>query len=218
MKLKICGLKRLQDVDYVNQANIEFTGLVFAPSRQQITAEFAKELKAALNPNIKAVGVFVNESYEFIKSLVDDNIIDIAQFHGDVEYDLPIPTIRAFRMRTAEDIIPTNCDYVLFDSYKEGTRGSTGGMFDWRLIDEYARMGMRVRETSRSPARRTLMTDVNLNIKKPFFLAGGINITNIKQAMKLNPYCIDISSGAEDENGDKSLDKILELKDVLTNG
>ena len=191
MKLKICGLKNLNDVDFVNQANIDFAGFVFAPSRQQITPEVAKKLKSALNPNIKAVGVFVDESYEFIKNLVDENIIDMVQFHGDDEYEMPCPTIRAFRMRTADDIKPTNCDFALFDSHREGTRGSTGGMFDWRLIDVY-------------------------DNAKPFFLAGGINITNLRQAMELNPYCIDISSGAEDENGDKSLDKILELKDVLS--
>jgi len=189
MKLKICGLKTLNDIDFVNRANIDFAGFVFAPSKQQITVETAKTLKSALNPNIKAVGVFVDESYEFIKNLIDENIIDMVQFHGDVEYEMPCPTIRAFRMRTADDIKPTNCDFALFDSYREGTRGSTGGMFDWRLIDGYN--------------------------AKPFFLAGGINITNLRQAMELNPYCIDISSGAEDENGDKSLDKILKIKDVL---
>ena len=189
MKLKICGLKRLEDVEYVNQASIDYAGFIFAPSKRQITAEFAKELKNALNPNITAVGVFVNESYEFVKHLIDEQIIDVAQFHGDVEYPVPIPSIRAFSMRGKEDIKSTNCDFVLFDLPKNGTRSSAGGVFDWRLIDGYS--------------------------KKPFFLAGGINATNIRQAMELNPYCIDIAGGAEDENGNKSLLKIMELKEML---
>jgi len=192
MKLKICGLKHLRDVEYINRANIDYAGFVFAPSRQQITPGLARQLKSALNSDIKAVGVFVDESREFMQNLVDEKIIDIIQYHGGFEYDISCPSIRAFRMRTTDDIVPTECDFALFDSYREGTRGSSGGMFDWRLIDGYN--------------------------AKPFFLAGGINAANLRQAMQLNPYCIDISSGAEDENGDKSLDKILELKDVLTNG
>ena len=184
MKLKICGLKRLKDIDYVNQAGVDYAGFVFAPSRQQISAEQAKIFKNHLDPAIKAVGVFVDEPYEFIKGLVDAGVIDIVQFHGDAEYEMTCPTIRAYRMRTADDITPTGSNFVLFDSYREGVRGSSGGEFDWRLINGYS--------------------------EKPFFLAGGINIENIKKAMELNPYCIDISSGVE-ENGEKSLEKIMEV-------
>jgi phosphoribosylanthranilate isomerase len=184
MKLKICGLKTLDDVQYVNEACVDYAGFVFAPSPQQITAERAKELRAMLNPEIKSVGVFVDESFEFIKALVDDGVIDVVQFHGDCEYPMSCPTVRAFRMQSTEDIKPTGCDFALFDAFKSGVRGSTGGMFDWRLIDGYS--------------------------GKPFFLAGGINISNLAAAMELNPYCIDISSGVEIE-GKKSRELILEV-------
>ena len=184
MKLKICGLKNLQEVAYVNQAEVDFAGFVFTPHRQQVSAEMAKTLKASLNPNIKAVGVFVNESYDFIKSIVDKGIIDVVQFHGSSEYDMPCQTIKAYRMQSKADIKPTQCDFVLFDAYRDGTMGSTGGLFDWRLIDSYN--------------------------EKPFFLAGGINMSNINAAIGLNPFCIDISSGVE-VNGEKSLAKILEV-------
>ena len=189
MKLKICGLKRLEDISFVNQAKVDYAGFVFAPSRQQVSADLARQMKAALDPRIKAVGVFVGESPEFVKQLVEEKIIDIVQFHGDVEYALPCPTIRAFSMNSKADIKPTMCDFVLFDAQKSGTRGKAGGVFDWRLIDGYE--------------------------EKPFFLAGGINITNIRAAAQLNPYCIDLSSGAEDGSGQKSLSKILELKETL---
>ena len=194
MKLKICGIKRLQDIEYLNRAKVDFAGFVFAPSRQQITPEFARELKSALDPNIKTVGVFVNESREFIKKLVDERIIDVVQFHGGDEFALDCPTIRAFRIRSKEDILPTSCDFALFDAYKEGVAGGAGITFDWNAIADYA-------------------LDSN---SKPFFLAGGINIGNLRRAMELKPYAIDISSGAEDETGQKSLEKILELKEVLT--
>ncbi|MCL2474297.1 MAG: phosphoribosylanthranilate isomerase [Alphaproteobacteria bacterium] len=184
MKLKICGLKTLQDIDCVNKANVDYAGFVFTPHRQQISVKTAKVLKAALSPKIKSVGVFVNEPSDFIKDIIDEGIIDLVQFHGDTEYEMPCPAIKAFRMRTKEDIKPTNCDFVLFDSFKEGTKGAAGEMFDWRLIEGYS--------------------------EKPFFLAGGIDITNVKKAMELNPYCIDISSGVE-ENKEKSLTKIMEV-------
>jgi len=194
MKLKICGIKRLQDIEYLNRAKVDFAGFVFATSRQQITPEFAAELKSALDPQIKTVGVFVDESPEFIKKLVDENVIDVVQFHGGREFALDCPTIRAFRIRTAADILPTNCDFALFDAYKEGVAGGAGITFDWNAIADYA-------------ADSTA---------KPFFLAGGINIGNLKQAMSLNPYAIDISSGAEGDDGQKSLGKILQIKEVLS--
>jgi len=184
MKLKICGLKTLRDIECVNEAGVDYAGFVFAPHRQQISVETARLLKAALNPEIKSVGVFVDETCDLIKSVVDEGIIDMVQFHGGCEYLMPCPTIKAFRMRTRGDIKPTSCDFVLFDAYKKGTRGSTGGMFNWRLIENYQ--------------------------EKPFFLAGGIDISNIRKAMELGPYCIDLSSGVE-ENGEKSLKKIMEV-------
>ena len=184
MKLKICGLKTLHDIDCVNRAGVDYAGFVFTPHRQQISVETAKMLKGALHPAIKSVGVFIDEPYELIKAIVDAGIIDLVQFHGTREYAMPCPTVKAFRMRAREDIKPTHCDFVLFDSFRKGTRGSTGGMFNWRLIENYN--------------------------EKPFFLAGGIDISNIKKAMELNPYCIDISSGVE-ENGEKSLKKIMEV-------
>ena len=184
MKLKICGLKTLHDIGCVNKAEVDYAGFVFTPHRQQISVETARILKGALDPKIKSVGVFIGETYDFIKSIVDEGLIDLVQFHGVREYEMPCPAIKAFRMRTKADIRPTGCDYVLFDSFRRGTRGSTGGIFDWRLIEGYS--------------------------EKPFFLAGGIDISNIKAALALGPYCIDISSGVE-ENGGKSLKKIMEV-------
>ena len=184
MKLKICGLKTLQDIDFVNKAEVDYAGFVFTPHRQQISVETARKLKAALSPKTQSVGVFVDESYDHIKGIVDEGIIDLVQFHGGAEYKMPCPTIKAFRMRTKEDIVPTGCDFVLFDAFKKGVRGSTGGVFNWRLIEGYT--------------------------GRPFFLAGGIELSNIGRALALKPYCIDISSGVE-ENGEKSLKRIMEV-------
>ena len=184
----------LHDVDAINSVGVvlpncgvDYAGFVFTPHRQQISIETAIKLKRELSPDIKTVGVFIDETYDEIKRVVDSGAIDIVQFHGAGEYRMDIPAIKAFRMRTADDIKPTDCEYVLFDSYSSGTVGSTGNAFDWRLIDEYRKRA-----------------------EKPFFLAGGINITNIKEAVRLNPYGIDISGGVE-SNGAKSSDKIKEI-------
>ena len=82
-KIKICGLKRLQDIEYVNELLPDFIGFVFAGTKRRITDEKAKELKVALNPEIKSVGVFVNDTLEHISFLANNNIIDIIQLHGD---------------------------------------------------------------------------------------------------------------------------------------
>ena len=70
-KIKICGLKRLQDIEYVNELLPDFIGFVFAGTKRRITDEKAKELKAALNPEIKSVGVFVNDTLEHISFLAN---------------------------------------------------------------------------------------------------------------------------------------------------
>jgi phosphoribosylanthranilate isomerase len=184
MKLKICGLMTLQDVQAVNKCDVDYAGFVFAAHRQQIDIETAKTLKNAMNPAVKTVGVFVNEPLDYIQAVADSGVIDVVQFHGECEYPLKIPAVKAFRIQSQADIKQTECDYVLFDAYSKADAGATGESFDWEIVRNYS--------------------------GKPFFLAGGINITNIHDAMKFNPYCIDVSSGVE-INGIKCYNKIKEL-------
>ncbi|HOV69652.1 MAG TPA: phosphoribosylanthranilate isomerase [Clostridia bacterium] len=194
-KIKICGIMRQQDIDSVNIALPDFIGFVFAKSKRQIGETKAKALKACLNPSIKAVGVFVNEDIRNIVRLCSLNVIDIIQLHGDenevyiksLKNYLPNKIIKAIRVKDNEDIKKAtefSCDYLLFDAYHEEKCGGIGKTFDWSLISE---------------------------INRPYFLAGGINISNIAQAIKQhNPYCIDISSGAE-TNGFKDPEKIVRI-------
>ena len=177
-KIKLCGLSRPCDIEAANQLLPEYIGFVFAPkSRRYVTPDKAAELKHLLAPEIKAVGVFVNETPEQIVELLSKGIIDIAQLHGneDEEYIRQLrqltnkPIIKAFRIKTAVDIEmaeQSTADYVLLDS-----GAGTGTLFDWRLIRD---------------------------VKRPYFLAGGLSLDNVREAIQqLTPYAVDVSSGIE---------------------
>ncbi len=180
MKVKICGLFRECDIDYVNEARPDYIGFVFTESKRQIIVEQAEVLKQRLNPGITVVGVFVNEDVTVVNSILSRGIVEYVQLHGNENEEyismVNAPVIKAVRIG---EVLPNNADYILFDSQIPGS----GKTFDWSLLP-----------TS----------------QKPFFLAGGINIENIGEAMKLNPYCIDLSSGVETK-GSKDREKIIEI-------
>lgn len=194
-KIKICGLFRSVDIDMVNEALPDYIGFVFAKSKRQVNDALAKELKARLNPNIKAVGVFVNEDIDKIIWLCRENIIDIVQLHGEeneetikeLKININNPIIKATRVKDSKDIKNVgglSSDYLLLDAYKEGQYGGSGDVFDWSIISK---------------------------ISKPYFLAGGINSDNILQAInRVKPYAIDISSGVETD-GVKDRVKIIDI-------
>lgn len=178
-KIKLCGLSRPCDIETANRLMPEYIGFVFAPkSRRYVTAERAAELKKFLHPDIRAVGVFVNEKRETVAELLKEGVIDIAQLHGDESEEYigrlrgltDRPLIRAFRIDTGQDVetaVASSADYILLDS----GRGGTGTVFDWNLLGQ---------------------------IGRPYFLAGGLGIGNVREAVeRLNPYAVDVSSGIE---------------------
>jgi phosphoribosylanthranilate isomerase len=191
VKIKICGLFRDEDIDAVNEALPDYAGFVFAPSRRQVSEEEARRLRSRLSPQIIPVGIFVNAPPDTIARLYEADIIRAAQLHGteDSAYLAglrsrgALPLIKAL---TPFDLInpcwPERCapaNFLLFDA----GRGS-GATFDWRLF----------------LAARVIC-------ETPSFLAGGISRDNIDQAIALNPFGIDISSGAE-SGGLKDREKI----------
>lgn len=177
-KIKLCGLSRPCDIEAANELQPEYIGFVFAPkSRRYVTPEKAKELKQLLAPEIRAVGVFVNENLEKVTRLLNNGVIDIAQLHGseDEDYVKQLrtltgkPVIKAFRIETAGDITDAEsctADYVLLDS-----GAGTGTTFDWNLLQ---------------------------NIRRPYFLAGGLGVDNVEKAVNLlHPFAVDVCSGIE---------------------
>lgn len=177
-KIKLCGLTRPCDIEYVNMLLPEYIGFVFAPkSRRYLSPEHAKEMREKLDSRITPVGVFVDEKIEVIVSLVQRNIINVVQLHGseDEEYIANLrkavncPIIKAFCMESEADIISANhssADYVMLDS-----GGGTGTAFDHSLIQ---------------------------NITRPYFLAGGLTPQNVKEATEmLHVFAVDASSSLE---------------------
>ena len=136
VKIKICGLTALDDVNSVNEAIPDYIGFVFAKSKRQVDFKQAKYLKEALSKQIKSVGIFVNENIDFIKLLSNEGIIDVIQLHGDEdeEYITKIktigkPVIKAIRVKNKEDIIEISTDYTLFDTYNKERYGGIGESF-----------------------------------------------------------------------------------------
>ncbi|NMA25615.1 MAG: phosphoribosylanthranilate isomerase [Clostridiales bacterium] len=197
-KLKICGLTRQQDVDIVNGALPDFIGFVFADSRRRVTPEQAAAMKARLDPRIQAVGVFVNAEIEMIADISNAGIVNLVQLHGgeDAAYITELrskiarPVIKAVRVRSAAQVLRADalpCDYLLLDAFRKDAYGGTGTAFDYALIPK---------------------------LQKPYFLAGGLNAGNIRRALELQPYCLDVSSGAETD-GVKDAEKIREIMFAL---
>ena len=206
VKVKICGLKRVQDIEIVNNFLPDYIGFVFAPSKRQINLETAKHLKGLLNPTIKSVGVFVNEPLENIVRYEEEGVIDSIQLHGDedivyikkLKKTSQLPVIKAFKLKDGnslqESLLGSRAlfeseiiDYILLDSYHPLIHGGSGKCFNWEVLKE---------------------------VHRPYFLAGGIGIENVQEALKCTPYAIDVSSKVEDGEG-KDFYKIKELMEKV---
>jgi phosphoribosylanthranilate isomerase len=183
-KIKICGLFREQDIEFANEAKPDFIGFVFAKSHRQISPETAALYKKQLNPQITTVGVFVNAEISSIIEIYNSGIINIAQLHGSESEDYINELKKTCDVPVIKAVNIENTKPANADYLLfDNGKGGTGKAFDWSLIPK---------------------------CKQEIFLAGGINLSNIKEAVKLNPYCIDLSSGAENEKGEKDRGKIIE--------
>jgi phosphoribosylanthranilate isomerase len=196
-KVKICGLRREEDIRIVNKYLPDYIGFVFADSKRKVTGEEAHRLKSQLDERILSVGVFVNAPIEEIAALVKAKIINSIQLHGDEEENYmsalrsmikeAVPIIKALRAVDTVDIekgrkLPA--DYFLLDTYSAEHYGGIGKTFDWNIVPgDFGK----------------------------FYLAGGLNSGNVTRAIEmLHPYCVDISSGVETE-GYKDEKKVAEF-------
>ena len=214
-KVKMCGISKVETIHAVVEAKPDYMGLVFAPSKRQVTVDQAKTLVEELhkqytkrynngaeqsnNDEIKTVGVFVNETLDNLVSIATETNLDAVQLHGD-EDEAFIQSLKgrtnveiwkAVQIRSAADAeawIDSSADMLLFDAYHKDERGGTGEVFDWSCLDVFER---------------------------PFMLAGGIDSTNVARAIRtVRPYGIDISSGIETD-GVKDDEKIKAFTNIV---
>ena len=214
-KVKMCGISKVETIPAVVEAKPDYMGLVFAPSKRQVTVDQAKTLVEELhkqytkrynngaeqsnNDEIKTVGVFVNETLDNLVSIATEANLDVVQLHGDedeafiqsLKERTNVEVWKAVQIRSAADAeawIDSRADMLLFDAYHKDERGGTGEVFDWSCLDEFER---------------------------PFMLAGGIDSTNVARAIRtVRPYGIDISSGIETA-GVKDDEKIKAFTNIV---
>lgn len=201
-RIKLCGMMRQCDIEYANEAMPDYVGFVFADTRRKITGTQAEDFRAQLHPDIQAVGVFVNADVQLVGTLLREGVIDMAQLHGQEDRNYidrlreicDKPVIKAVRVVSREDIVRAaelDAEYLLLDTYRQGTPGGTGERFDWNII-------------AKMPAR-----DGTKICGKPFFLAGGLTVDILCEAAKVGSYGLDISTGIETD-GYKDREKMIE--------
>ena len=214
-KIKMCGISKVGTIPAVVEAKPNYMGLVFAPSKRQVTVDQAKTLVEELhkgcakkygsdtepdeNDTIKTVGVFVNETVDNLVTIANEANLDAVQLHGDEDETFiqslkertNVEVWKAVQIRSAADVeewIDSSADMLLFDAYHKDERGGTGEVFDWSSLDAFER---------------------------PFMLAGGIDSTNVARAIRtVRPYGIDTSSGIE-TNGVKDDEKITAFTKIV---
>ena len=214
-KVKMCGISKVETIPAIVDAKPDYMGLVFAPSKRQVTVDQAKILVEELhrgyakkygsdtehdkNDTIKTVGVFVNETVDNLVTIANEANLDAVQLHGDedeafiqsLKERTNVEVWKAVQIRSAADVekwIDSSADMLLFDAYHKDERGGTGEVFDWSSLDAFER---------------------------PFMLAGGIDSTNVARAIRtVRPYGIDISSGIE-TNGVKDDEKITAFTKIV---
>jgi len=197
-EVKICGITTLREVEFLNELIPDCIGLVFTESKRKVTIEKSIEICRELNPALKTVAVFRDEDYESISKVLNTVPVHIVQLHGSESLDLikkiagnfKVKIWKALSLKEIKNNEYLECQYIdklLVDSPNPGS----GESFNWQELS-------------------------NIKFNKKVFLAGGVNLSNVDEALKFkNISGIDLSSGVEwiNEDGirEKSYDKVKEI-------
>ncbi len=197
-RVKICGIRSLEEAIAAREAGAWAIGQVFAPSPRRLEVDIAAAINRELGQSILKIGVFVNEEAENLRRIVASCRLDMVQLHGDEEpaylEEVSVPVIKSFRVRGSlelEQLKRWRPWAYLFDSYHPGVYGGTGESFDWSFLQEIAR-------------------------QERIILAGGLNTENVGRAIhQLRPMAVDVSSGVEYPGGGKDPAKIREFINIV---
>lgn len=195
-RVKICGIRSLQDAKAALEAGADALGFVFyEKSPRAVSVEQAAEIIRKLPAFVSTVGLFVNADEEQLRAVLAQCPLDLVQFHGDESSafceSFGYPYIRALRMKDGVDVAREAGKYpgaraILLDSYKPGVPGGTGESFDWQRI----------------PGERDF----------PLLLAGGLTSDNVAEGIaSCRPWAVDVSGGVEASPGVKSAVRIRQF-------
>lgn len=200
MKIKLCGLRRELDAEFINEFKPDYVGFILSSGyKRSISFDEFLSISKRINKSVKSVGVFVNESLENIFKYIPH--LDCIQLHGEESKDYinaikeksSIKILKAVRAKSVLDIELADklpCDCLLLDSFSPNMVGGTGKVANLCIIE-------------------------SAKITKPFFIAGGIDCDNVLNIIKkLNPMGVDISSSIETD-GYKDREKIKKLLDII---
>ena len=199
MKIKICGIKRSEDVGFANLFMPDYIGFILSKGyKRTVKIDDAKFLAAKADLKIKKVGVFVDMPAKNVASVADYTGIDIIQLHGENEDNDYINELRkytdkenwnVFKVKNEEEVLKAEksiADMILLDTYSEKIAGGTGKKVDTDII-------------------------LKSGLSRNFVLAGGIDNDNISDILsEIKPFCIDVSSGTETD-GVKDPQKMADI-------
>ena len=196
VRVKICGITRLEDALFAAQAGADALGFVFyEKSPRYISSEQAATICRALPPFVTRVGLLVDASVEFVQSVLQAVPLDLLQFHGNetpafcAQFDKPY--MKAVRVQPTTNLLKYAADFaaasaLLLDAYVPGLPGGTGEAFDWQLIPKKFPM--------------------------PVVLSGGLTPQNVRDAIQqTRPWAVDVSSGVESAKGIKDQSRIAQF-------
>lgn len=192
VRIKICGLKNVEDALTAVDLGADALGFVFAPSSRQMTPEAVKNIIRQLPPFVTTVGVFVNSSSQEVNEIAAFTGLNVVQLHGEEtpEFcrEIKFPIVKAIRVKDESSLEQLE-EYqkivkaFLLDTYVAEAHGGTGKIFNWQLVPKAKAYGTVI-------------------------LAGGLTPDNVDEAIRATfPYGIDVSSGVE-THGQKDLEKI----------
>ena len=202
MKLKICGINDIDILQHACKAGLDFVGFIMVnESPRNISNNFLASLESFNFLSTTPVFVFVNPSVDEVKKITSNFENAILQFHGDEEdsfcrqFDqLFWKTIRVKDSQSLEAINDfPSADAILLETFSQDAYGGTGKVFDWGLLEK-------------------------ISVQRKFVLAGGINLKNIKEAVSVDPWCIDVNSGVESSVALKDKALMDEIIKNINNG
>ena len=202
MKLKICGINDIDILQHACEAGLDFVGFIMVnESPRNISNNFLASLESFNFQSTTPVFVFVNPSVDEVKKITSNFENAILQFHGDEEdsfcrqFDqLFWKTIRVKDSQSLEAINDfPSADAILLETFSQDAYGGTGKVFDWGLLEK-------------------------ISVQRKFVLAGGINPKNIKEAVSVDPWCIDVNSGVESSVALKDKALMDEIIKNINNG